>query len=403
MQTEIDNYETGILDEDWHNINTICKTLMGASCQIISSTGSFLIGEKNQSSFCLFIQNTKEGRKRCRTCHSFNFRKNPSDKEYQNVSVFKCYAGLTQFLVPLSAMSAVISPGVIDNNKKQCQDDLAKILNLSIDSVWKKCSNIKYLPNDQIISTANLVQTILGCTFERLINERKPIITPNNSNTLQLKEDPDVKSVMQHKKDKHVSITKIRQRRIVITGLGIISCTGIGKTEFVQSLRKGKSGIKRIEKFDPSKFKSQIAGEVRKFDPLKYMNKKKMPRGRATQFAVAASKMAFEDALLDINNLDVDRIGVIIGSLSSGMEYVEAEHTRFLSDKKVSPYASVAAFGGAISGEISIHQRIKGPSFTISTGCASSVDAIGYAVQWIRSNKADIMIAEVKRTLHPLY
>jgi 3-oxoacyl-(acyl-carrier-protein) synthase len=80
---------------------------------------------------------------------------------------------------------------------------------------------------------------------------------------------------MQHKKDKHVSITKIRQRRIVITGLGIISCTGIGKTEFVQSLRKGKSGIKRIEKFDPSKFKSQIAGEVRKFDPLKYMNKKK--------------------------------------------------------------------------------------------------------------------------------
>ena len=186
-------------------------------------------------------------------------------------------------------------------------------------------------------------------------------------------------------------------RRVVVTGVGIISPIGIGKAAFTQGLRDGKNGVDRITFFDPSSLPCQIAAEVHDFDPLNYMDRKIVIRtGRSTQFSVGAAKMAADDSGIDLSSEDPTKIGVMVGSAVSGLEYAAKQYERFVKDdskRQVSPYTAIVVFGGACSSEISISLNIRGPSHTISTGCASGNDAVGYACRYIHSGEADIMLA----------
>ena len=186
---------------------------------------------------------------------------------------------------------------------------------------------------------------------------------------------------------------KQAKRRVVITGMGVVSSIGTDKEAFLKNIRNGKSGIRRIQSFDPSPYHSQIAGEVKNFDPAQYMPKNKIPRGRSVQFAVAASKMALTDSELSADNMDKEKTGVIIGTSSSGIGYFETEHNRFLSKGRVSPYATTGVFAGSASSEVSIHLGITGLSFTLSNGCTAATDAIGCASHFIRKNMADVILA----------
>ncbi|MEW5767819.1 MAG: beta-ketoacyl-ACP synthase II [bacterium] len=184
--------------------------------------------------------------------------------------------------------------------------------------------------------------------------------------------------------------------RCVITGFGIISPIGTGKEAFWKATCEGRSGVSRITAFDTSSLSVKIAGEVKDFEPLNYMDRKSKKRtDRTTQFAIAATKMAIEDANLDLAKEDLEKIGVIIGAGMGGLGFGEEQHIRFLKEgpKYVSPFLSIIIFAGACSSEVSLQFGLKGPSFTLSTGCSAGSDAIGYAFERIRKGENKIMIA----------
>ncbi|MEW6095030.1 MAG: beta-ketoacyl-ACP synthase II [bacterium] len=183
--------------------------------------------------------------------------------------------------------------------------------------------------------------------------------------------------------------------RVVITGIGIISPVGIGKEVFWQAISTGKSGIGRITSFDPSNLPVQIAAEVKDFDPVKYMDFKTIKRtDRTTQFAIAAAKMAVEDAKLDISKEEMTESQVTIGSTIGGLSFGEDQMKKFLRDgaDRISPFASLAIFTGAISSMISLELKLKGPAMTISTGCTAGTDAIGEVFNNIREGKGKLAI-----------
>lgn len=184
-------------------------------------------------------------------------------------------------------------------------------------------------------------------------------------------------------------------RRVVITGLGIISPIGIGKEKFWNSLIEGKSGIDYITKFDTEEFSTKIAAEVKDFNPYDYIDKKEAKRmDRFTQFAVAASKMAVEDAGLELDILNKERIGVILGSGVGGIETLEEQMKKLIEKgpKKVSPFFVPMMIGNMAAGQISILLGAKGPSETIVTACASSTNAIGDSFKTIQRGDADIIV-----------
>jgi 3-oxoacyl-[acyl-carrier-protein] synthase II len=185
------------------------------------------------------------------------------------------------------------------------------------------------------------------------------------------------------------------RRRAVITGLGIVASNGIGKDAFWNALREGKSGIVKITKFDASTYTSQVAGEVNNFVPTDYMGPKSARRmDRFAQFAVAAARMALEDAQLDINGNNNTRIGIVIGSTLAGMPYAEFEHAIFMEKglNRTDPLLATRLFGGEASAYVSIEFGIKGPCYSLSTGCVAGTDAIGYALTLIRNNGLDEVI-----------
>lgn len=200
-------------------------------------------------------------------------------------------------------------------------------------------------------------------------------------------------------KEKIITFSKVEKGipfRCVITGIGIISPIGIGKEVFWQSTCAGKSGVSRITGFDTTELPVKIAGEVKDFNPLNYMDIKSIKRtDRTTQFAVAATKMAIEDAYLDLSKEDTEKIGVIIGAGMGGLAFGEEQHLRFLKEgaKRVSPFLSIIIFGGACSSVVSLQFGLKGPSITISTGCSAGSDAIGHAFERIKKGEGKIMIA----------
>ncbi len=185
------------------------------------------------------------------------------------------------------------------------------------------------------------------------------------------------------------------KRRVVITGLGIISPIGIGKTDFWNSLLEGKSGITHIIRFDTEGYSTTIAGEVKDFVPEDYIDKKEAKKmDRFTQYAVAASKLAIEDANIDLENNKKERFGVIIGSGIGGLETFEEQHKKLLEKgpKRVSPFFIPMMIGNMAAGQISIMLGAKGVNETIVTACASSTNAIGDAFKVIQRGDNDIIV-----------
>ena len=185
------------------------------------------------------------------------------------------------------------------------------------------------------------------------------------------------------------------KRKVVITGIGIVSPVGIGKEQFWDSLIQGKSGIDYITRFDVTDYPTKIAGEVTDFDPHKYINKKEAKRmDRFTQYAVAASKMAVDDAKLDVNAIDQNKFGVILGSGVGGIETLEEQKEKMLQKgiKRVSPFFIPMMIGNMAAGQVSIALHAKGFNTTIVTACASSTNAIGDGFKVIQRGDADIMV-----------
>jgi 3-oxoacyl-[acyl-carrier-protein] synthase II len=186
------------------------------------------------------------------------------------------------------------------------------------------------------------------------------------------------------------------RKRVVITGLGVIAPTGIGKEDFWQACKEGRSGIKQITRFNTEGYISKIAGEVRDFDPRDHMNSKTVKRSdRFTQFAVASAKMAVDDAHLNLENVSKERVGVFFGAAMGGMPFAEMQHQIFLEKgmKRVSPFLAEALFPGAASCYVAIELGAKGINNTLSTGCTAGTDAIGQALDALRSGRADVIIA----------
>ena len=184
--------------------------------------------------------------------------------------------------------------------------------------------------------------------------------------------------------------------RVVITGLGVVSPVGIGKDVFWKSLLEGKNGIDKITRFDATEYKSQIAGEVKDFDPADYMDKKEAKRiDRYAQFAVAAAKMAVEDAKLNLEAEDCDRIGTFVGSGIGGIETMHGQYEK-LFDKgpnKISPFFIPMMIGNMAAGHVSIALGLKGPSSCVVTACATGTNNIGDAFRVLQRGDADVMVA----------
>lgn len=186
------------------------------------------------------------------------------------------------------------------------------------------------------------------------------------------------------------------KKRVVITGLGCVTPVGIGVDEFWENIKNGVSGIDKITRFNCENYQTKIAGEVKNFEPENYISKKELRKmDRFTQFAVAASKLAMEDSKIDLEKIDKNRLGTIIGTGIGGVETIEKQHRNLIEkgNKRVSPFFIPMMIGNMAAGQVSIEFGAKGPSSNICTACASGTNSIGDAFKIIQRGDADIMIA----------
>jgi len=182
----------------------------------------------------------------------------------------------------------------------------------------------------------------------------------------------------------------------VVTGIGLVSPLGIGTDVNWRALTAGHSGIGRITHFDPSAFASQIAGEVKGFDPLQFIEKKDVKKMDVfIQFAIAASQFAMDDAKLQVSAKNAPRVGVYIASGIGGFTSIEREHKALLEGgpRRISPFFIPSAIINLASGQVSIRFGAKGPNSATCTACSASAHAVGDAFEIIRRGDADAMIA----------
>ena len=186
------------------------------------------------------------------------------------------------------------------------------------------------------------------------------------------------------------------KRRVVVTGLGVISPVGNDVQSFWQTLLTGKSGIGHLATFDPNAFDSRIAGEVKDFNPLKYMDSKEAKRmEKFAQYAVAVSKQAVSDARLDLSKENTERIGVVIGCGIGSLRIVEQEYKTYLEKgpSRITPFMVPLMIVNEAAGQVSILLGLKGPNSCVTTACASGSNAIGDAYRMIQYGDADIMVS----------
>ncbi len=185
-------------------------------------------------------------------------------------------------------------------------------------------------------------------------------------------------------------------RRVVVTGLGVVSPVGTGHDTFWSALLRGTSGVGRVSSFDPTGFATKIAAEVHDFDPSTFMDRKEARRNdRFVQFAYAAARMALDDAHLAITPANAARIGVLIGSGIGGAVTWEAQHRTLMErgPDRVSPFFIPMIIVNMASGVTSILTGAKGPSNCVVTACATGGNAIGDAARMIQRGEADAMLA----------
>ena len=186
------------------------------------------------------------------------------------------------------------------------------------------------------------------------------------------------------------------KRRVVVTGLGLITPVGIGVKESWANIINGQSGICKITKFDCSTFPSQIAGEVKNFDPLAYIPPKDSRRmDTFIQFGIAAGIEAFKDSGIEVNDNNSERIGVSVGSGIGGINLIESTSDVFDEGgvRKVSPFFIPGTIINMISGNLSIMLNLKGPNVSIVTACTTGTHSIGDAARMIEYGDADVMLA----------
>jgi len=186
------------------------------------------------------------------------------------------------------------------------------------------------------------------------------------------------------------------KRRVVVTGLGLITPVGIGVSESWANIINGQSGIGKITKFDCSSYPSQVAGEVKNFDPLLYISPKDARRmDTFIQFGIAAGVEAFKDSGIEVTDTNSERIGVSVGSGIGGINLIESTSDVFDEGgvRKVSPFFIPGTIINMISGNLSIMLNLKGPNVSIVTACTTGTHSIGDAARMIEYGDADIMLA----------
>ncbi len=184
-------------------------------------------------------------------------------------------------------------------------------------------------------------------------------------------------------------------RRVVVTGVGVITPIGNDVASMWQSLTMGRSGVGPIGCFDATAFESRIAAEVKQFDPLAYLSPKEVKRSeRFVQFAIAASKQAAADAKITVDGHDPFRFGVLIGSGMGSMNLIEQQHNILLAKgpKKLTPFMIPMLICNMAPGQVAIDLGFKGPNFCTTTACASGAHGVGEAFRIIQRGEADVMI-----------
>jgi 3-oxoacyl-[acyl-carrier-protein] synthase II len=186
------------------------------------------------------------------------------------------------------------------------------------------------------------------------------------------------------------------KRRVVVTGIGMISPLGIGNDPTWQGLLEGRSGVGPITKFDATAYACRIAGEVKGFNPEDFIEKKEVKKSDTfIHYAIAAAQMAVDDAKFDHKSVDNDRFGVIIGSGIGGLPLIEEMHTKLMErgPSRISPFFIPGLIVNLAAGHISIRFNARGPSSAPATACATGAHAIGDAFKIIQRDEADVMFA----------
>lgn len=186
------------------------------------------------------------------------------------------------------------------------------------------------------------------------------------------------------------------KKRVVITGMGAVTPIGIGKDAYWEALLAGKSGVGIITRFDASDYSTQIAGEVKDFDPGAFIDKKEARRmDRCTQMALAGARLAIEDSGIDLEKEDLDRIGTMISSGIGGMETLHDQYKTLFEKghNRISPFFVPMMIANMPSGQTSITFGLRGPCMCIVTACATGTNSIGEAFKIIQRGDADVMVA----------
>jgi 3-oxoacyl-[acyl-carrier-protein] synthase II len=195
------------------------------------------------------------------------------------------------------------------------------------------------------------------------------------------------------------TIRRVAERRVAITGIGCLSPNGNGREAFAKAVREGVSGVGRISLFDPEGLPATIAGEVKGLDPAAFVGPKDIRHvSRAVPMALAASEEALADAGIDTDALDLDArrgIGVVLGTGGGPIEFSERMYHLYYTNqvRKASVYSIPSGTIGTLSSELSMHFGLRGPSHVVSTGCASSTDALGHAFRSIKHGADDVLLA----------
>jgi 3-oxoacyl-[acyl-carrier-protein] synthase II len=189
----------------------------------------------------------------------------------------------------------------------------------------------------------------------------------------------------------------VSKRRVVITGLGIVSPVGNDVSAAWAAILAGRSGIAAIERFDTASFPTHFGGEIRQLDLEPYMTAKDARRMDAfMQYGVVAGMQAMRDSALEVTEANSDRIGIMMGSGMGGLESIEDTYDKYLethSPKKVSPFFIPASIINLVSGHLSIIFKITGPNLAVATACTTSTHALGLAMRLIQYGEADAMLA----------
>lgn len=188
----------------------------------------------------------------------------------------------------------------------------------------------------------------------------------------------------------------MEKRKVVVTGIGVISPIGSTLDAFQDGLRNGRCGIRRIENFDASAFDAQIAGEVTDFDADAFIPKKEQRRmDRFCHFGISAAKMAMDDAAFDRDKEDPTRMGAIVGSGIGGLGTLEVQHSNLLAKGpgRCSPFMIPQMIVNMASGLIAIEHNLKGPNYAVVSACATAAHSIGDALHVIERGEADVMLA----------